>query len=97
MIAISLGTKTKVWIPVLLLDVTGKPYQRGFFCDDDSIRHPFHDSTVTNVILYIGGLGLPIVAVSFHNRTPPEQHNDPLDPVCYSGLPPIYPLDFGIR
>ena len=98
MIAISLGTQTnKVWIPVLLLDLVGNPYQRGFFCDDDSIRHPFHDSTVTNVILYIGGLGLPIVAVSFHNDTPPKQHSDPRDQVCYLGLPLFTPWILAFR
>nr|XP_033787157.1 phospholipid phosphatase 1 isoform X1 [Geotrypetes seraphini] len=37
-----------------------KPYQRGFFCNDDSIKYPFHESTVTSTVLYTVGLTLPI-------------------------------------
>lgn len=63
-------------IPFILLDIVclvlgglplaafnlGKvrPYQRGFFCSDDSIRYPFHSSTVTSTVLYSVGLMLPI-------------------------------------
>ncbi|XP_019598721.1 phospholipid phosphatase 1 isoform X3 [Rhinolophus sinicus] len=36
------------------------PYQRGFFCKDNSIQYPYHDSTVTSTVLTIVGLGLPI-------------------------------------
>jgi len=35
-----------VGIPVLILYLFGKPYTRGFFCNDESIRHPFLPSTV---------------------------------------------------
>lgn len=41
-----------------------RPYQRGFFCSDDSIRYPFHNSTVTSTVLYSVGLTLPISCVS---------------------------------
>ncbi|XP_072310831.1 phospholipid phosphatase 1 isoform X1 [Eucyclogobius newberryi] len=37
-----------------------RPYQRGFFCNDDSIMYPFHDSTVTSTVLYSVGFTLPI-------------------------------------
>ncbi|CAL1567663.1 unnamed protein product [Knipowitschia caucasica] len=40
-----------------------RPYQRGFFCNDDSIKYPFHDSTVTSTVLYSVGLTLPIVSM----------------------------------
>uniref|UniRef100_A0A1B6CQX8 Phosphatidic acid phosphatase type 2/haloperoxidase domain-containing protein n=1 Tax=Clastoptera arizonana TaxID=38151 RepID=A0A1B6CQX8_9HEMI len=46
--------------PVLFFFLFGDPYKRGFFCDDESLRHPFHPSTVTNVMLYCVGLCLPI-------------------------------------
>ncbi|GAB5566878.1 phospholipid phosphatase 1 isoform X3 [Prionailurus iriomotensis] len=36
------------------------PFQRGFFCKDNSIQYPYHDSTVTSTVLNIVGLGLPI-------------------------------------
>lgn len=41
-----------------------RPYHRGFFCSDDTIRYPFHNSTVTSTVLYSVGLTLPIGCVS---------------------------------
>ncbi|XP_016374219.1 phospholipid phosphatase 1-like [Sinocyclocheilus rhinocerous] len=41
-----------------------KPYQRGFFCNDESISYPFHTSTVTSTVLYTVGFTLPICSVS---------------------------------
>lgn len=49
---------------ILVFYLWGQPYKRGFFCDDESLKHPFKDSTVTNVMLYIGGIGLPVITVS---------------------------------
>ncbi|XP_016112874.1 phospholipid phosphatase 1 isoform X1 [Sinocyclocheilus grahami] len=40
-----------------------KPYQRGFFCNDDSISYPFHTSTVTSTVLYTVGFTLPICSM----------------------------------
>ncbi|XP_005998501.1 phospholipid phosphatase 1 isoform X2 [Latimeria chalumnae] len=52
-----------------------KPYQRGFFCSDDSINYPFHASTVTSTVLYSVGFILPISSMIlgealsvYHNR-----------------------------
>ncbi|XP_028318963.1 phospholipid phosphatase 1 isoform X1 [Gouania willdenowi] len=42
-----------------------RPYQRGFFCSDDSIRYPFHPSTVTSTVLYTVGFTLPISCMIF--------------------------------
>nr|XP_029512598.1 phospholipid phosphatase 1-like isoform X1 [Oncorhynchus nerka]XP_046190466.1 phospholipid phosphatase 1-like isoform X1 [Oncorhynchus gorbuscha] len=42
-----------------------KPYQRGFFCNDDSISYPFHQSTVTSIVLYTAGFALPICCMVF--------------------------------
>ncbi|KAM9541313.1 phospholipid phosphatase 1-like [Salvelinus alpinus] len=42
-----------------------KPYQRGFFCNDDSISYPFHSSTVTSNVLYGVGFTLPICSMVF--------------------------------
>ncbi|CAG5867767.1 unnamed protein product [Menidia menidia] len=42
-----------------------RPYQRGFFCSDDSIRYPFHHSTVTSTVLYTVGFSLPIGCMIF--------------------------------
>ncbi|KAF7217322.1 phospholipid phosphatase 1 isoform X1 [Nothobranchius furzeri] len=40
-----------------------RPYQRGFFCNDESISYPFHSSTITSTVLYSVGLTLPIVSM----------------------------------
>ncbi|CAB3251093.1 unnamed protein product [Arctia plantaginis] len=48
-----------VGILILVFYLWGTPYKRGFFCDDESLKHPYKDSTVTNVMLYIVGLGVP--------------------------------------
>ncbi|KAL0628331.1 Phospholipid phosphatase 1 [Plecturocebus cupreus] len=39
------------------------PFQRGFFCKDNSINYPYHDSTVTSTVLILVGVGLPISSV----------------------------------
>ncbi|KAM8713046.1 hypothetical protein ACLKA7_013373 [Drosophila subpalustris] len=46
--------------PILLFYLLGVPYKRGFFCDDESLKHPFKDSTVRNWMLYFIGLVIPI-------------------------------------
>lgn len=53
-----------VGMTVLMFYLFGKPYKRGFFCNDESLYHPFHDSTVTSAMLYVIGLLLPICTVS---------------------------------
>ncbi|XP_051541387.1 phospholipid phosphatase 1-like isoform X1 [Myxocyprinus asiaticus] len=40
-----------------------KPYQRGFFCNDESISYPFHNSTVTSTVLYTVGFTIPICSM----------------------------------
>lgn len=52
-----------VWVPVLVLDLVGKSYRRGFYCDDDSIRYPFFDSTVSTVVLFTVGAGIPVAVM----------------------------------
>lgn len=52
-----------VGIPILLFFILGDPYQRGFFCDDESLMHPFHESTIRNWMLYVIGLLLPLILV----------------------------------
>ncbi|XP_068620163.1 putative phosphatidate phosphatase [Battus philenor] len=48
---------------ILAFYLWGDPYKRGFFCDDESLKHPYKDSTVTNVMLYIVGLGVPVLTM----------------------------------
>ncbi|XP_042900351.1 putative phosphatidate phosphatase [Parasteatoda tepidariorum] len=55
-----------VGIPILLFHLHGKPFKRGFFCDDDSIRYPFSESTITSNALYVIGVFLPITVISLN-------------------------------
>uniref|UniRef100_A0A182LXZ3 Phosphatidic acid phosphatase type 2/haloperoxidase domain-containing protein n=1 Tax=Anopheles culicifacies TaxID=139723 RepID=A0A182LXZ3_9DIPT len=50
-----------VGFPILIFFLVGYPFERGFFCDDESLMHPFHDSTVKNWMLYIIGILLPVI------------------------------------
>lgn len=53
-----------VGMAVLMFFLFGKPYKRGFFCNDESLYHPFHSSTITSPMLYVIGFLLPISTVS---------------------------------
>lgn len=53
-----------VGFPILFFKLLGEPYKRGFFCDDESLMHPFKESTVRNWMLYIIGLVIPVSVVS---------------------------------
>lgn len=57
-----------VGLPILAFYLWGDPYKRGFFCDDESLKHPFHDSTIRNWMLYIIGIVLPVGLVSYDPR-----------------------------
>ena len=52
----------------------GKPYKRGFFCNDESLHHPFQDSTVTSSMLYVIGGLLPVATVSHLPLLPLKLH-----------------------
>uniref|UniRef100_T1J1X0 Phosphatidic acid phosphatase type 2/haloperoxidase domain-containing protein n=1 Tax=Strigamia maritima TaxID=126957 RepID=T1J1X0_STRMM len=44
-----------VAVPLIVYKLSATPFQRGFFCDDESIRHPYKDSTITTLVLYFVG------------------------------------------
>jgi phosphatidate phosphatase len=39
-----------------------EPFKRGFFCDDESLMHPYSESTVGASLFYVG-FGLPLLIV----------------------------------
>ncbi|XP_049787389.1 putative phosphatidate phosphatase isoform X1 [Schistocerca cancellata] len=51
-----------VGFPILLFYYFGKPFERGFYCDDESLKYPFKPSTVTSPMLYLVGMFLPITS-----------------------------------
>lgn len=52
-----------VGFPILFFFLWGSSYKRGFFCDDESLKHPFKESTVKSYMLHLYGIVLPTVAI----------------------------------
>ncbi|KAK6738985.1 hypothetical protein RB195_020835 [Necator americanus] len=50
-------------IPLLIFHEWVKPYKRGFYCDDETIRYPYRDSTVTRQMLIVIGLLIPTALI----------------------------------
>lgn len=53
-----------VGFPLLILYLIGKPYTRGFFCNDESIRYPYLKDTISNMWLNIICISSPIIVIS---------------------------------
>lgn len=56
-----------VGLPVLYLYKNSDPYRRGFFCNDDSLRYPYKENTISDDLLLLLGFLLPFV-VFFANE-----------------------------
>ena len=54
-----------VWVPTPVLRYVLEPKRRGFFCDDETIRYDYKEPQVPDSMLFILGLGVPILGVSF--------------------------------
>jgi phosphatidate phosphatase len=52
-----------IFVPPGVFYLSFKPFKRGFFCDDESISHPYKDDTVTIGTVIIIGLLLPIAGI----------------------------------
>ncbi|CAJ0955587.1 unnamed protein product, partial [Mesorhabditis belari] len=50
-------------VPLLIFHEFVPAYKRGFYCDDESIRYPFHDSTVSRKMLIVIGLIIPTALI----------------------------------
>ena len=50
-------------IPILILNFWTTPFQRGFFCNDESLAHPYHESTISSMLLYIIGFLTNVIAI----------------------------------
>lgn len=49
--------------PIILLYKLGKPFKRGFYCDDDSIRYPYLESTISSNLLFFYSIMIPTVTI----------------------------------
>ena len=70
--------------------VLGEPYMRGFFCSDESIRHPYLDSTVPTWALILISYSLPAIIIALV-ETALLKHSDSFSYVTFSC--PVY-MDF---
>ncbi|XP_019881387.1 putative phosphatidate phosphatase isoform X2 [Aethina tumida] len=61
--------------PILFLYLWGTAFRRGFFCDDEDLKHPFHESTVPSWTLYITGLGLNVIVIIVTEILNPRNEN----------------------
>lgn len=54
-------------LPFLIIETsTIKPYQRGFYCDDESIKYPYKNGdTISDAVLCAAGILIAILSVSF--------------------------------
>lgn len=50
-------------ITIALFSTVGKPYHRGFFCDDESISKPFKKGTVSSSVAGVVGLLIPLICI----------------------------------
>ncbi len=68
-----------VGMPSLILEVAGTPFRRGFFCDDESISHPYHEDTITMFTVAFVGICLPLGTVC-NTFSPFESSFDSISP-----------------
>ncbi|XP_064624794.1 phospholipid phosphatase 1-like isoform X2 [Lineus longissimus] len=55
-----------VWLVVIIIKLGDiQPFRRGFFCDDQSLMHPYKDDTITSTALIFCGLAVIAVIVFF--------------------------------
>ncbi|XP_053196142.1 phospholipid phosphatase 1 isoform X2 [Scomber japonicus] len=49
-------------LPFAILNLQHKPFRRGFFCNDDSIKYPYKEDTISYQLL--GGVMIPITILT---------------------------------
>ena len=82
---------------VILFSEIGKPYQRGFFCNDESIQKPYKDSTVPTATAVAVGYALVLVVVvlteiHLYRQTKANRIANQPEPTasgCCSKVPPV--------
>ncbi|XP_052775851.1 putative phosphatidate phosphatase [Mya arenaria] len=52
-----------VGLPVIILFFAAKPYQRGFYCDDQTLMHPYLSNTIPTWVAGFVGIVLPCVTI----------------------------------
>lgn len=83
-------------IGLLLFSQIGKPYKRGFFCNDESIQKPYKDSTVSTAAAAAVGFVLALVVIviteiyAHHQNTTNRISDEPANSDgCTSRIPQV--------
>ncbi|KFM70012.1 putative phosphatidate phosphatase, partial [Stegodyphus mimosarum] len=65
-----------VSVPILLFYGVLTPYKRGYFCDDDSIRYPYKESTISDRILYTIGTSVGVIVIALTEALRKSENDD---------------------
>jgi len=72
-----------VFLPWIVLKSVGEPYKRGFFCDDQSLRYPYHSSTVTTTVYasvcFVLNFATIFLVEAIHNFVSPKRRGVPFE------------------
>ena len=55
-----------VSVPIWYMFLAGRPYNRGFYCDDPSIQYPYKPDTISTTVLVISGFTIAKFVVIIH-------------------------------
>ncbi|XP_026209652.1 phospholipid phosphatase 1 isoform X2 [Anabas testudineus] len=61
-VLLDLACLVLVGIPFVILNVQHRPFRRGFFCNDDSLKYPFKEDTISYQLL--GGVMVPVTMLT---------------------------------
>ncbi|XP_048762388.1 phospholipid phosphatase 1-like isoform X2 [Ostrea edulis] len=62
-VAVDVACLASVALPSLILYLVGKTFHRGFYCDDESIKHPYKSNTIPTWAASFVGLTLPVLFI----------------------------------
>ena len=57
-------TFISVYLPWIAIHIGVKPFRRGFYCGDESLMHPFKESTVPGIVVTVLGIVVNAIVVS---------------------------------
>lgn len=55
-----------VSMPFIIMTIMFRPYQRGIYCDDESIRYPYRPDTISHKMMAAVTISCSIIIVSLH-------------------------------
>ncbi len=81
-------------IVIIIFFVATKAFNRGFYCNDESLMYPYLQNTIPRWVVGFVGIVLPTLAILIIGRKHHRLQNQ--DPLCYCMLQEIYTFYFGV-